>query len=66
MIGLVACLGFVAGTVGFFLEMDNVIEFMQQVSFFMGGATVLLGARKWAGKGKNNDVSVYDKESQRG
>ena len=49
--GLVGCLAFIAAIVGFFLELPETIPFMQQTIFFIGSATVLLGIRKFAGKG---------------
>lgn len=56
LMGLVGCLGFIAAIVGFFLEIEDTIPFMQQTIFFIGSATVLLGARKFAGResGKNS------------
>lgn len=49
LMGLVGCLGFIAAIIGYFLQLPNTIDFMQQTIFFIGGATVLLGARKWVG-----------------
>jgi len=46
IMGLVGCLSFVAAIVGYFLKIENTIDFMQQTIFFIGAATVLLGARK--------------------
>lgn len=53
IMGLVGCLGFIAACVGFFLKLADTIPFMQQTIFFIGAATVLLGARKFAVKNKN-------------
>ena len=54
MMGLVGCLAFIAAIVGFFMELPNVIDFMQQTIFFIGAATVLLGVRKFTGEGPMN------------
>jgi len=49
ILGLVGCLAFIASIIGFFLQLEDVIPFMQQTIFFIGAATVLLGVRKWKG-----------------
>lgn len=46
IMGLVGCLSFIAAIIGFFMKLDNTIEFMQQTIAFIIAATVLLGARK--------------------
>ena len=58
MMGLVGCLGFIASIVGYFLQLPETIPFMQQTIFFIGGATVLLGARKWAGSKEAGKMNV--------
>lgn len=60
MMGLVGCLGFIAAIVGFFLKLPDTIPFMQQTIFFIGSATVLLGARKFAGRGQGKDGASVD------
>lgn len=59
MMGLVACLAIIAASVGYFLKLPDTIPFMQQIIFFAGSATVLLGVRKFMGKntGGNTDTS---------
>ena len=54
IMGLVGSLGFIAAIVGYFLELPDTIPFMQQTIFFIGSATVLLGVRKFAGKGQSD------------
>ena len=63
LMGVVGCLGFIAATIGFFLKLEETIPFMQQTIFFIGAATVLLGARKFAASnGKNNHVDIEKKQ----
>ena len=59
MMGLVGCLAFVAAIVGYFMELPDTIPFMQQTIFFIGSATVLLGIRKFAGKGSNGNTDTH-------
>jgi hypothetical protein len=58
IMGLVGCLGFIASIVGYFLQLPETIDFMQQTIFFIGGATVLLGARKWVGGRQGNNINM--------
>jgi len=58
VMGLVGCLAFVAAIVGYFLQLPDTIPFMQQTIFFIGSATVLLGIRKYTGKGKTPKVET--------
>jgi len=57
LMGLIGCLAFVAAIVGFFLQLPDVIPFMQQTIFFIGAATVLLGVRKVWGKDVSENES---------
>ena len=59
LMGMVGCLGFIAAIVGYFMKLTETIPFMQQTIFFIGAATVLLGARKFAVKnGKDNYIEI--------
>ena len=58
IMGLVGCLGFIAATVGYFLQKPDTIPFMQQTIFFIGSATVLLGVRKFSSKTKENSITI--------
>lgn len=66
VMGLVGCLAFVAAIVGYFLQLPDTVPFMQQTIFFIGSATVLLGIRKYAGKGTNpkgqTDINIDNSE----
>ena len=66
IMGLVGCLAFIAAIVGYFMKIPDTIPFMQQTIFFIGSATVLLGVRKFVGKGKNDkadtEIGVDDTE----
>ena len=59
LMGLVGCLAFIAGIVGYFLQIPDTIPFMQQTIFFIGSATILLGVRKFVGRNikENTDVT---------
>ena len=59
MMGLVGCLAFIAAIVGYFMELPDTIPFMQQTIFFIGSATVLLGIRKFAGKGQSANTETH-------
>lgn len=61
IMGLVGCIGFIAACVGYFLKLEDTIPFMQQTIFFIGAATVLLGARKFAVKNKNGSSAHVEK-----
>jgi len=50
ILGLVAAFGFVAGTVGFFIGINDTIEYLGLVLKLVGVAAVLLGARKIVGQ----------------
>ena len=58
IMGLVGCLAFIAAIVGYFMKIPDTIPFMQQTIFFIGSATVLLGVRKFVGKGKNDKADT--------
>ena len=68
IMGLVGCLAFIAAIVGYFMKIPDTIPFMQQTIFFIGSATVLLGVRKFVGKGKNEiadtEVGIDDTEEK--
>jgi len=59
MMGLVGCLAFIAAIVGYFMELPDTIPFMQQTIFFIGSATVLLGIRKFAGRGQSPNTETH-------
>jgi len=58
LMGMVGCIGFIAACVGYFMKLADTIPFMQQTIFFIGAATVLLGARKFAVKNEKSNMSV--------
>ena len=68
IMGLVGCLAFIAAIVGYFMKIPDTIPFMQQTIFFIGSATVLLGVRKFVGKGKNEiadtEVGIDDTDEK--
>ncbi len=62
MMGLIGCLAFIAAIVGFFLQIPDVIPFMQQTIFFIGAATVLLGVRKVWGKDVPESTPLFQSD----
>jgi len=59
IMGLTATLAFIAGVVGWYLEFDGVMEFMEKVLKFGSLSAVLMGVRKISGhiseRNKNNN-----------
>lgn len=54
MLGIIAGLAFIAAMVGYFLEIPNTIEVMDQMLKLIAASTILLGVRKMAPRvGKN-------------
>lgn len=64
LMGIVGCLGFIAACVGYFMKLEDTIPFMQQTIFFIGAATVLLGARKFAIKNADNSSMSASKDPE--
>jgi len=56
-ISMFGILAFVAGVVGWFLEMDNVLEYLDKVIFFTGIGAALLGVRKLKKEEKDETAS---------
>jgi len=63
IMGLVATLSFVAGTIGWFLEIDLVMEYFEKVIQLGGLSALLMGVRKAAGVfGKRNGGNNVDEK----
>ena len=55
LMGLVAILSFIAGVVGWYLDLENVMEFLEKVLQLGGLSTLLMGVRKAAGAWSKRD-----------
>ena len=51
--GMVGCVAFLVALVGYFLNIPNTIDVMQQSSIFVGSASALLAARKFKSSYEN-------------
>ena len=48
LVGIIGCLAFTTAIVGYVFNLPNTISVMQQSTIFIGAATALLAARKFA------------------
>lgn len=67
MLGVIAGASFIAAMVGYFLEIPNTIEVMEQMLKLIAASTILLGVRKVApkmGNGKTHTDEPIDINSE--
>jgi hypothetical protein len=56
LVGIVGCIAFTTAIVGYIFNLPNTINVMQQSTIFIGAATALLAARKFAPGATNPEV----------
>jgi len=67
IVGLLGCIGFLAAIIGYIFKIPETINVMQQCTIFIGAASALLAARKFAPDNKslaNSDYSSSEINSQ--
>jgi hypothetical protein len=60
ILGLIAAAGMIAGTVGFFLQTPNTLEFIGLVLKLVAASTILLGVRKLSGDFNSKNLAEAD------
>jgi hypothetical protein len=58
--GIAAVTGIAAGTVGYFLEIPNTLEYLGIILKVLGAATILLGIRKLSGDFNSKNIADAD------
>lgn len=61
IMGLTATLSFISGVVGWYLELDQVMEFFEQVLKLGGLSALLMGVRKVSGHLSRNNGTNEEK-----
>jgi len=64
ILGLIAGAAFIAAMVGYFLEIPNTIEVMEQMLKLIAASTILLGVRKVSGQFRKSVPEVPEESEQ--
>ena len=62
ILGLIAAAGIVAGTIGYFYEVPNTLEFLGVILKLVAASTILLGVRRLSGDFNSKGIAEADEQ----